>query len=393
MPARRFGSVALVAVLATTLALNACSSSGRSSSNGSKNASTPTGPPPAPKGNGPVFEKPGPFAAGVMTVQMGDGKVDVWYPADPSAVRGKKHDVYYLRSWLQPSVAALIPADINPPFETDAFRDVLASRGSFPLVLFSHGDQGYRDQSTFLTSHLATWGFIVAAPDERERGLEFVLGGGPAHPMTDSQTLRATVNSLHAESTKRGGRLAGRMKPGKVVVTGHSGGGYAAMQFASQADVAGYVSLAAGAALDPSRPTLTLPDKPSLFMTGSIDTVVPTAEVAGGYAAASKPSRLVTIGNAGHLMFADICLIGTSGGGVIALAKKAGLPIPADIEKEGTDGCQAGALPARDGFQVVDHYVTAAVRSMFGIDKRPVGLEPSVANDFGNVKVTYRQKL
>jgi hypothetical protein len=176
-------------------------------------------------------------------------------------------------------------------------------------------------------------------------------------------------------------------------VTGHSAGGFASIQFASQPDVAGYVSLAAGVALDPDQPALTPPDKPSLFMTGSIDTVVRPADVEGGYAAASKPSRLVTIDNSGHLVFADTCRIGTSGGGVIALAKKTGFPIPTELEKEGTDGCQKGALPVIDGFPVVDHYVTAAVRSMFGIDKRPVGLEPSIARDFGNAKVTYRQKL
>jgi hypothetical protein len=136
---RSVALVALVAVLATTLALSSCSSGSGGSSGSSKDASTLTGPPPAPRGNGPVFEKPGPFAAGVMTLQMGDRKVDVGYPADPSAVKGKQHDVHYIKDWLQPSVAAILPAGINPPYETDAFRDVPASQGSFPLVLFSHG--------------------------------------------------------------------------------------------------------------------------------------------------------------------------------------------------------------------------------------------------------------
>ena len=34
-----------------------------------------------------------------------------------------------------------------------------------PLLVFSHGNSGYRQQSTFLTTHLASWGFVVAAPD------------------------------------------------------------------------------------------------------------------------------------------------------------------------------------------------------------------------------------
>jgi hypothetical protein len=35
--------------------------------------------------------------------------------------------------------------------------------GPFPLVLFSHGSVGYRLQSTFLTTHLASGGFVVAS--------------------------------------------------------------------------------------------------------------------------------------------------------------------------------------------------------------------------------------
>jgi predicted dienelactone hydrolase len=39
------------------------------------------------------------------------------------------------------------------------------TEGARPLVIFSHGNSGLRHQSTFLTTHLASWGFVVAAPD------------------------------------------------------------------------------------------------------------------------------------------------------------------------------------------------------------------------------------
>ena len=82
---------------------------------------------------------------------------------------------------------------MNPPFTQDAYRDVAASaKGPFPLVLFSHGFAGIRLQSTFLTTHLAQWGFVVASPEFVSRDLGSVLGAKPANPQTDSQVLAAT---------------------------------------------------------------------------------------------------------------------------------------------------------------------------------------------------------
>lgn len=47
----------------------------------------------------------------------------------------------------------------------DAIQSAPAAPGRFPLVAFSHGNSGIRRQSTFLTTHLASWGIVVAAPD------------------------------------------------------------------------------------------------------------------------------------------------------------------------------------------------------------------------------------
>ena len=54
---------------------------------------------------------------------------------------------------------------------------VPVATGRYPLVVFSHGYAGFRDQSTFLTAFLASWGFVVAAPDHYSRDLTEVLGG------------------------------------------------------------------------------------------------------------------------------------------------------------------------------------------------------------------------
>ena len=49
--------------------------------------------------------------------------------------------------------------------ETGGIRGLTVAQGRFPLVVFSHGYGGLRTQSSFLTAHLASWGFVVAAPD------------------------------------------------------------------------------------------------------------------------------------------------------------------------------------------------------------------------------------
>jgi len=343
---------------------------------------------------GAVYAKAGPYVAGVTTLDLGDRKVEVWYPADKAAAKGKPHDVYNLRDWLPPAIKAKVPVE-TAPYTTNAFRDIKASRkGPFPLVLFSHGYTSFRDQSTFLTTHLASWGFIVAAPDHLERGLSAVLGSPPAVKMTDTAVLRATVDLLRAENAKPASLLSGRVKKGKIAVTGHSAGGFAAVAFGAQPDVATYIPLSAGAASgsDTGQTVSSLPKKPSMFVTGAADKVVPLTEVQPTFDQAPAPKRMVVLGNEGHLGMSDVCLIGASKGGVVAIADSLGIKLPDDFKTLATDGCEAGKLPARDGFPVIDHYVTAQLRWAFGIDKRPVGLDDATALGFKRVTVTYSHK-
>ena len=135
------------------------------------------------KGGPAPYAGPGPYAAGVTTLDMDGVPVEVWYPVDATSVAGKPKDVYHIRDSLPQAVQALIPESVNPPFTEDAYRDVPATAdGPFPLVLFSHGFAGIRLQSTFLTTHLAQWGFVVASPEFESRNLASVLGAKPRSP-------------------------------------------------------------------------------------------------------------------------------------------------------------------------------------------------------------------
>lgn len=338
------------------------------------------------------YRDAGPYVAGVTTLDLGDRKVEVWYPVDRGDQGAAPRDAYYIRDWLPDYVDALLPADVNPPLVTDAYRDVPASRdGPFPLVLFAHGFAAFRDQSTFLTAHLASWGFVVAAPDYLERGLASALGQQPQVRYEDAQLSRATVDLVKAANATAGSLLEGIVSAERSAIVGHSAGGGSAILFGGEPDVVTFVPLSAGAR--GAGRELTLPDKPSLWLTGAADGVVPLGGVEETYDAALPPKRIVVIENAGHLAPSDLCAIGASGGGIVAIAIEAGLPVPEQLQRLGTDGCQPEALAPADGWPVVKHFVTAQLRWAFGIDPQPVGLSPEAAAGLPEASFSYRDAL
>lgn len=343
-----------------------------------------------------VFAAPGPYAAGVTTLTIGDRQAEVWYPAPRAAVRHRRRDVYEIAKWLPPALQDLLKTrNVKAPFTTDAYRGVKASaKGPFPLVIFAHGFSAYRDQSTFLTAHLATWGFVVASPDFLERGLASQLGEPPATPRTEDDVIQSTITAVRRASASRHSILRATVRKGRIGIVGHSAGGFTAIRYGAQPDVRTYVSLSAGRSGRPGTAPITPPDKPSMFIVGAQDGIVPPDSVRSAYAAAPAPKRLVVIDGSGHLnAMSDICEIGKGGGGVVALAQQAGLGVPPNLQRLGTDGCFPPARPSRQVWPVTRHFTTAQLRYELGVDKRPVGLAPSVVKAFLPVKVTYSQVI
>jgi dienelactone hydrolase len=333
-----------------------------------------------------LYAAAGPYEVGVTTLQLDDREVEVWYPATRGATQRQEPDSYFIRDFTSPIVQSLLPPEINPPFVTDAYRDVRSFRGrEFPVVLFSHGAVSYRNQSSFLTTHLASWGFVVASPDFLERGLQSFLGPQPETPKTSLEVLDETLALLTVENNTSGGPLFARLDLDTVLPIGHSAGGGASAQFVIANGAAAWSPMAAGA----SGPTD--PGSSGLWIAGANDQIAELAGVEAAFAAAPGPKRLVVIDGAGHNnAFSDICEIGTGGGGVIALAREAGLPIPDSLARLGEDGCKAPNVPSEDVWPVVRHFVTAHLRFQGGITQIPWGLDDDVVDRF-DVPVTYTQ--
>ena len=94
----------------------------------------------------------GPYSVGLRTLTLEAPhtpgrslETDLWYPA------------------AEPATAPPASHPFGQPHEA---VEGLAARGeACPLAVFSHGNAGMRRQSTFLTTHLASWGIAVVAPD------------------------------------------------------------------------------------------------------------------------------------------------------------------------------------------------------------------------------------
>ncbi len=379
--ARALGAVvAVVAVVSTaSMAMDASPTS----------ASTrPDGQPPVPHASPyAAFSKNGPYQPGVayFTTPVGDTVV-VTYPVDPTSTVGKPRYVINLLRWFTGSPTAPIPAGLPSTLPTtlatDAYSGVpISAKGPFPVVLFSHGYGGYPEQSSFLTDHLATWGFVVVAPDHRSRDLKAVVSGTTGQGQSDVTDLRQALAYVSTLNTTPGTLLTGKLDLSRIASLGHSAGGGAAISVATDSDIRTYVALAPAPAAPP-------PPKPGLVMQGTADKVVNPGGTAKLYAKLPTPKRLILVGRAGHNVFDDGCTIGAAQGGLVAFVKQ--LKLPSAFLAIATDGCTAPDVYPPRAWPLIDQAVTAQLRWGLGIDKTPVGLGPGLDHAYPGVMARVR---
>ena len=419
--AHRLAVVTIVVALAVLAA--ACGSSG-TKSNDASGATATTVDDTSPQAIQPAYENPGPYVSGVTTLDLKGRKVEVWYPADKGAEAGKPKDIFRISTLLPDNLKSIIPDNIDPKYETDAYRDITASTaGPFPVVLFSHGFSAYPTMYAYLLTHLASWGFVVVAPDHNERGL---LAGvtGCVKPADDAAVLLAARDLAVQQSNDASSVLHGTIDPSKVATMGHSAGAAAAVRTAQDASVATFIALdgggvggfssagttptttAAGCVVQTTTTTTggdgtsttstipagQIPDKPGMLITGGNDQVIPLARLQPFYDQMASPKRIVVIGGAGHNSVTDICLIGADQGGLLAIAAKVGITVPDTVGRLFNDGCATtGGYPAvKQVWEVPRHFVVAQLRYVFGIDPQPVGLGPGIATAFPPLTITYQ---
>ncbi|MCB0895762.1 MAG: dienelactone hydrolase family protein [Nocardioides sp.] len=320
------------------------------------------------------FTGAGPYGVGERTLTLPSGsKLEVWYPARKADVRGKPMGTYDVVDWLPDFLQAGLPPGTSVAYPSGGVRGVPAAAKRFPLVVFSHGYAGFRTQSSFLTAALASWGFVVAAPDHNSRSLTQVLLG-PKGTTTDVQDLRQTLTLMASKSRKKGW-LHGRVDMTHVGAVGHSAGGRAVENLAlvdKRVDTFIGMAGASVGALDQEAPDV--PDKPGLLLAATDDGIVGLDKMQSAYDAMASPKRLVLVGGAGHLVFSDLCEIGAGDGGLLAVAAAVGITVPPALVPLATDGCLPPALSPPDAWPAIDQVVIAQLRHVLGYDRSAAGL-------------------
>jgi predicted dienelactone hydrolase len=241
----------------------------------------------------PDVTGPGPYTVGRTTVTFTKTSVTtgaprplatvIWYPAEPGTGSATG----------------------------SVLGDAEVKRGHWPLLLFSHGLCGIPTQSTFFTTALASWGFVVAAPPHP--GGELTDGVPQCVQSIDDSfqnrvpDIQFVIDRMLAANREPGSRFARHLKPRRIGVSGHSFGGQTALRVA-YADARVRAALALAPALYGDFVSQLHITTPTMIMTGDEDTLAPfDTNARPYYAELFGPRYLVEILNTGHSAFADRC--------------------------------------------------------------------------------------
>ena len=169
----------------------------------------------------PPYAVHGPYAVGMrdFVIEEGDQPVSitVWYPAlnptqAPEEINYQIAEQIYSVPPLPPEARILKGRALE-----DAAPDT--AQGPYPLVIFSPGLAGFRQQNSFLLEHLASYGFVAISWDPRGETFEEFWLGAATRPL-DTQLTIAYAEKLTAPA----GELAGLIDMEKIAVSGHSMG-------------------------------------------------------------------------------------------------------------------------------------------------------------------------
>ena len=262
--------------------------------------------------------------------------IQVWYPTDlnPAAKQAPYMensdifgpalaDFFNLPSFLFDHLnLAQTVASANVPLAT--------GDEAYPLILFSHGLNGFRGQNTTVVQELVSHGYVVATvdhtygnvvsvfPDGRSifRSPDlFTEEGNPPHTgqtlvQVWAQDLAFVLDELTGLNQDTGGEWNGRLDLSRVGVFGHSTGGGATATFCQQ-DMRCTAGLGLDSWLVPAPDDIETKPPLQPFMLINTPTWIGEANAARGqriFAALPNQATLITIAGADHYDFSDLPL-------------------------------------------------------------------------------------
>ena len=263
----------------------------------------------------------GPHPVGVRTCSLERAgrtlPVELWYPA------ADEHAGLDMDPERRDSYEVILGF---PPAWQEAVRDARPRQGRRPLILFSHGYGGHRRQSTFLCTHLASHGYVVAAVDHTgntvidvaQAILQMLSGGAridPAAILDEFITHRPDDVRYMLDQVLAGtGGVAELIDAERIGMAGHSFGGWTTLVVTSRdrriraalplAPAGGETHLQAEALarhveVDFGRPV------PTTYIAADLDSLLPLDGIRALYRRTTGPARLVVLESSDHMHFMD----------------------------------------------------------------------------------------
>ena len=298
----------------------------------------------------------GPFPVGVTTAVFIDSSrtdnftkqprtlvTEIWYPATDDARRMPKNKYSdFIPGGVTPEIDELIKktykmsaAEIDNIYWNEAHRNAGVRKGRFPLVVFSHGNGGSRNQNTFWCDYLASHGYIIVSADHTGNARYTIINGKPilfqASERANSAKDRPLDVSFLLDQMIRWDkgadkRFASRIDTDHAAITGMSFGSYTA-HWASDQDPR-FKAVIAMSGAPPSHTNLTVP---SLRMLGTEDrtlSVGGNSTIRDNHARHTGPSYLLELKNGGHFSFTDMFKINKHFGDGVGEGKRRETNVP-----------------------------------------------------------------
>jgi predicted dienelactone hydrolase len=208
--------------------------------------------------------------------------VEIWYPAEGEATADELRDA--------------------PLAVEDA---------PYPLIVFAHGLSGTRRQSVSYTQHLASHGYVVAAPD-----FPLSNGGAPGGPriaavINQPEDVSFVIDEMLGFDAEEGNLFEGAIDEERIGLTGHSLGALTTFVTTygpkrdERIDASLPISVVGCLFSDDIAGDATVP---LLLLVGTDDLITPAKGTERAYALANAPKYAVLIDGADHVRFADVDL-------------------------------------------------------------------------------------